>query len=333
MSDSTSAETWLNHQFAFDQNLEFCYSGGSLIRFVAVDSETTHKQFLSLVDDFSKNSNFRFIKMKAPEISPHKPELAINSLINEMRENGELKTLLDSTCRKVWETAGYFVSEHESFELVRVAAKFGIEAKFLREDFLRALTTLFRGKTLNIDFVNGLQFAVKKYVLEGSLEFYNYFTMWLTGEDSFTERKAMLIQWKIRASNSASVLRSILSWQTLASYEGVILHLDLRWYTTKRANQILSSTNVAKGTEFYNRFDRYSTRAQREPLYQWLRSLIDQIGNSVSLIVFAEFTSGFLDTSRDGIGMGSYPALMDRILSDTNAVGVPNLSNTLIRFN
>jgi hypothetical protein len=119
----------------------------------------------------------------------------------------------------------------------------------------------------------------------------------------------------------------------LASYEGVILHLDLRWYTTKRANQILSSTNVAKGTEFYNRFDKYSTRAQREPLYQWLRSLIDQIGNSVSLIVFAEFTSGFLDTSRDGIGMGSYPALMDRILSDTNAVGVPNLSNTLIRFN
>jgi hypothetical protein len=194
------------------------------------------------------------------------------------------------------------------------------------------LTTLFRGGALNIDFVNGLQFAVKKYVLEDSLEFFDYFTMWLTGEDSFTERKAMLIQWKIRASNSASILRSILSWQTLATYEGVILHLDLRWYTTTRARQILSSTNAARGAEFGSRFDRYSTKVQREPLYQWLRSLIDQIGNSVSLIVFAEFNSGFLDTSRDGIGMGSYPALMDRILSDTNAVGLPNLSNVLIRF-
>lgn len=304
MSDSTSAEMWLNHQFNFDQNLEFCNSGGALIRFIAVDTEITHNRFLSLVDGFSKESNFQVIKIKAPEMSPHKPELAINSLINEMRDAGELKTLFDSTCRKVWETAGYSVNADESFELMRVAAKFEIETKFLREDFLRALTTLFRGKTLNIDFVSGLQFAVKDYVLKDSLEFFNYFTMWLTGEDSFTERKEMSIQWKIRAANSASVLRSILSWQTLASYEGVILHLDLRWYTTKRTKMILSSTNTAKSTEFLDRFNKYATKVQREPMYQWLRSLIDQVGNNVSLIVIAEFTSGFLDTSRDGIGMG-----------------------------
>lgn len=326
---------WLENILTVDKTGDFLLSGGSLVRFVIVENQSTHKILHDLVRTELRKINFAVFGVPSHKVdlqNPHKVVTAIS-------KNLGLETYIKEFVVRVWHDCGF---ENPDLSSVRtIAAESGRNAIDLEDRFLKVLRNLLglgnysqdfdddgpHSRQLSRDFANGLRKICIEYMDQGYSPSLGFFINWLQGESTAATRKMLRIQWPIRKENATSTLRSLMALPSMASKEGAlhskgnrggtILHLDIRWLTDPQS--VESEIHL-----------RSPTRAARTAVYQWIRELIDQASEFRSSFIVIEVGPSFINQDPRGVGIGTYDALKNRILDDVVISGDPNLSAVLV---
>lgn len=326
---------WLDNLLNADKTADFLLSGGSLVRFVIVDDESTHAILRDLVRSELKKINFAVFGVSSHVVdiqNPHRVVTAISKNLN-------LETYIKEFVVRVWHDCGF---ENPGLSSVRtIAAESGRNAIDLEDRFIKVLRNLLglgnfaqdsedtgpHSRQLSRDFANGLRKICIEYMDQGYSPSLVLFINWLQGESTPAARKMLRIQWPIRKENATSTLRSLMALPSMASKEGAqhsmgnrggtVLHLDIRWLTDPQS--------VESGIQ-----RRSPTKTARTSVYQWIRELIDQASEFRSSFIVIEVGPSFVSQEPRGVGIGTYDALKNRILDDVIISGDPNLSAVLV---
>jgi hypothetical protein len=326
---------WLDNFLNADKTADFLLSGGSLVRFVVVDDESTHAILRDLVRTELKKINFAVFGVPSHIVdiqNPHRVVTAISKKLN-------LETYIKEFVVRVWHDCGF---ENPGLSSVRtIAAESGRNAIDLEDRFIKVLRNLLglgnfsqdtedtgpHSRHLSRDFANGLRKICIEYMDQGYSPSLVLFTDWLQGESTAATRKMLRIQWPIRKENATSTLRSLMALPSMASKVGAqhstgnrggtVLHLDVRWLTDPQSVE----SEIQR---------RSSTKTARTSVYQWIRELIDQASEFRSSFIVIEVGPSFVSQDPRGVGIGTYDALKNRILDDVLISGDPNLSAVLV---
>jgi hypothetical protein len=143
-------------------------------------------------------------------------------------------------------------------------------------------------------------------------------TAWLTGANKAVSAvKPYQIRSRVNRTNARYLLESMLVWIRACGYSGSVMLLDTDRVTVAR--------NPNDGGVYY-------TKAALLDAYELLRQFIDGTDRLQGCLIVVVPGSEFVETDKSTRGMGSYEALMFRVIDEVHDRDLVNPMASLVRL-
>ena len=320
-----SPNQWLDHLLTFDKSFQFISNGGSLIRFVTVRDDTTHKVLDEKIDEVINTNSMWYFGANSNDSPFTKPQTVVNWMSHALPVG--IDEVLKNLCKSIWKSLG--VSDEKIILTKDASFHLDDDVDYLQKRFIQALNKFLGRSKIQEDptfqaesnpvrsFTRDFSNAVRILCLDitmGSSSSINVFDQWLRGEKvDPKDLRSLRVMSKIGQDNASATLRSLIALCTGSDNSTCILHLDIR-----------ALTDPGLFSEF--RGVPKASRSARIKTYQWLRELIDQTSLFQNTIIIVEAGPEFVNISPWGYGVGTYEALKNRIIDDVLVVDEINAS-------
>ncbi len=325
MQSQPTALEWLSHLFNEDETLEYISSGGSLIRFVVVENDSSHDDLELAINKVANDFNMELLSVDSQSGQTYRPDKIINQLAVGLNWEIYFKKITQI----IWKKCR--VTNPEIIKLREATLDTGEDEHYLLRKFSVELKKLFgrdqSGSTetgledenvpFNRDLGNAFINSSLEFI-EGDARHLNVIKGWLRGDaGSSQERRELGILSPVKRENATSLMRGLFRLLSLAGSRGCIFHIDIRGLT--------DHLNFSDTSNMHS-----PTKTQRIATYQWIRELIDQMPEFRHTLVLVEVGNSFTDQNPLGKGVGLYDALKNRITDDVTVTGEVNLSAVVV---
>lgn len=203
----------------------------------------------------------------------------------------------------------------------RVAEANDLGADFVGPELRRGLqTSVFRDTSLATDFRVAMTQLCRAELFGGSDGDMTYtaITDWLTGRNKAVSAvKPYQIRSRINRTNARYLLESMFVWIRQGGYRGSVVLLDIDRVTVAR--------NPKDERLFYS-------RAAVLDVYEVLRQFIDATDRLQGCLIVVVPGREFVETEKATRGMGSYEALMFRVIDEIRDRNLVNPMGSLVRL-
>jgi hypothetical protein len=205
--------------------------------------------------------------------------------------------------------------------VARLAQANNLGADFLGPEMRRALeSSVFRDTSLAKDFRVAMTQLCRAELFGGAEgeTTIDVITDWLTGRNKAVSAvKPYQIRSRINRTNARYLLESMLVWIRGGGYRGAVVVLDI--------GRVAIARNPRDERVYY-------TRAALLDVYEVLRQFIDATDRLQGCLIIVVPDREFVDTEKSTRGMGSYEALMFRVIDEIRDRNLVNPMASLVRL-
>jgi hypothetical protein len=310
-------EAWLS--FLEQEYLAgFIADGGASVKFAVPVDEIARPDVLGGVVERAERAGYIVLSADAVQTRVH----MVDQLFYRFAEQVRWRELSERYLEQLAESERYARPASGPAPFVeRLAEANDLGADFLGPELRKSLTrTVFRDTSLAKDFrVAMTQLCLAELFggVEGEMTI-QVITDWLTGANKAVSAvKPYQIRSRINRTNARYLLESMFAWNRSCGHRGSVVVLDTGRLTVAR--------NPKDGGVYY-------TKAALLDAYEVLRQFIDGTDRLQGCLIVVVPDSEFLETEKGTRGMGSYEALMFRVIDEIRDRDLVNPMASLIRL-
>ncbi len=310
-------ETWLD--FLDQEYLAgFISDGGASVKFAVPLDEKARSSVLAGVAERADGAGYIVLRADATITRVH----MVDQLFHRMAEQVPWPELSRRYLDGLASSERYALPVPGSAPYVeRLAEANDLGADFLGPELRKSLErSVFRNTSLAKDFrVAMTQLCLAELFggAEGEMTT-QVITEWLTGANKAVSAvKPYQIRSRINRTNARYLLESMLVWNRACGYRGSVVLLDTDRVTVAR--------NPKDDRLYY-------TKAALLDAYEVLRQFIDGTDRLQGCLIVVVPGAEFLETEKGTRGMGSYEALMFRVIDEIRDRDLVNPMASLIRL-
>ena len=312
-----ASEAWLS--FLEQEYLAgFIGDGGASVKFAVPIDEATRPRVLDGVAERAEGAGYMVLRADAAQTRIH----MVDQLFHRLAEQVPWRELSQRYLEQLARRERYTPPTAGPAPFVeRLAEANDLGADFLGPELRKSLQrSVFRDTSLAKDFrVAMTQLCLAELFggAEGEMTI-QVITEWLTGANKAVSAvKPYQIRSRINRTNARYLLESLLVWNRTCSYRGSVILLDTDRVTVAR--------NPKDGGVYY-------TKAALLDAYELLRQFIDGTDRLQGCLLVVVPGPEFVETERGTRGMGSYEALMFRVIDEIRDRDLVNPMASLIRL-
>lgn len=317
MTTTMAPDEWL--AFIGREYLDgFIGDGGAAVKFPVPFDEASRHTVLEGMAGGAADQQYLVLRADAAETRIHMVDQLFGRLAEQVPWRDLSRHFLESLAAREQYTLP--PPGPESFA-DRLASVNDLGADFVGPELRRALqTSVFRDTSLATDFRVAMTQLCRAELFGGSdgEMTHQAITDWLTGRNKAVSAvKPYQIRSRISRTNARYLLESMFVWVRRAGYRGTVVLLDIDRVTVAR--------NPKDERIYY-------TRAALLDVYEVLRQFIDGTDRLQGCLIVVVPGREFVETDKAMRGMGSYEALMFRVIDEIRDRNLVNPMASLVRL-
>jgi hypothetical protein len=317
MTATMSADEWAT--FLQREYLDsFIGDGGASVKFAIPLDEESRVDVLGGLVRRGNDSKYLVLRADAADTRVHMVDQLFHRLADQVPWRELSRYFLEQLA-----TREHYLPPRPGVEpfVERLAETNSLGADFLGPEMRRALqSSVFRDTSLAKDFRVAMTQLCRAELFGGAEgeTTIAVITDWLTGRNKAVGAvKPYQIRSRINRTNARYLLESMLVWIRAGGYRGAVVVLDI--------GRVALARNPRDERVYY-------TRAALLDVYEVLRQFVDATDRLQGCLIVVVPSGEFVDTEKSTRGMGSYEALMFRVIDEIRDRDLVNPMASLVRL-